>query len=174
MTPSPVRSSSFAAAARRGTRAFEAWANARRERFANDWERWMRGTIREKLDRDVTPADLQNHHLILFGDPGSNSLISQALPKLPVVWTRDGVDLGGHVPAANHAPALIALSPFSTYHYVVLNSGQTFGERDFVGTNALLFPKLGDWAVFRVGDGLDEVVRSGYFDEVWKVKQGGS
>jgi hypothetical protein len=147
----------------------EAWADARRERLVKDWERWMRGSVRAKLDKDVTPTDLEKNHLILFGDPGSNSLIARALPQLPLEWSREGVTLAGHVPAANHAPALIALSPFSRYHYVVLNSGHTFGERDFAGTNALLFPKLGDWAVVRVGDGLDHVLRSGYFDELWRV-----
>ncbi len=65
---------------------------------------------------------------------------------------------------------LVALSPFSPFHYVVLNSGHTFGEKDFTGTNAFLFPKVGDWAMFRVGDGLDDVLKSGYFDELWKIK----
>jgi dienelactone hydrolase len=147
-----------------------AWAEARLTRFVNDWERWMRGKVRVVSDSDVSAADLQNHHIVLFGDPGSNRLISEALPRLPIRWTRDDFQLGGHFPTANHAPALVALSPFSPFHYVVLNSGHTFGEKDFIGTNALLFPKVGDWAVFRVGDGLDDALKSGYFDELWKTE----
>ncbi len=83
----------------------QSWADARLARFAKDWERWMRGTVRVVSDAEVSAADLQNHHLILFGDPGSNRLISEALPKLPIRWTRDDIELGGHFPTANHAPA---------------------------------------------------------------------
>ena len=34
-----------------------------------------------------------------------------------------------------------------------LNRGLTMGEKEFKGTNALLFPRLGDYAVIRKSDG---------------------
>jgi hypothetical protein len=40
-----------------------------------------------KNDTEVTEADVRDKHLILFGDPGSNSWIAKALPHLPVSWT---------------------------------------------------------------------------------------
>jgi dienelactone hydrolase len=148
----------------------QAWSDARRDRFEKDWDRWMRGSVRVLKDTEVTAAELESRNLILFGDPGSNSVIAQVARQLPISWKRERFELGDHYPSTNHAPALIATSPFSRNHYVVINSGHTFGEKDFIGTNALLFPKLGDWAVFRVGDGLDDVVKSGFFDEMWKLK----
>jgi hypothetical protein len=48
---------------------------------------------------------------------------------------------------------------------VVLNSGHTFGEKEFRGTNALLFPRLGDYAVVGT-DGATTV--SGLFGENWR------
>lgn len=42
-----------------------------------------------KNDTDVTDADILRCNLILFGDPGSNSLIARVLPKMPVHWTTD-------------------------------------------------------------------------------------
>jgi hypothetical protein len=52
----------------------------------------------------------------------------------------------------------------------VINSGHTFEALAFAGTNALLYPRLGDFAVLRVGDRGDEVRVSEFFDEHWKLK----
>ena len=54
----------------------------------------------------------------------------------------------------------------------MINSGHTFHERHFRGTNALLFPRLGDWALLRVaglrpGFAEEAVVAAGFFDEEW-------
>ena len=46
------------------------------------------------------------------------------------------------------------------------NSGHTFGEKEFRGTNALLFPRLGDYAVV-APDGA--VAVSGFFNENWQL-----
>jgi hypothetical protein len=66
------------------------------------------------------------------------------------------------------------LSPITSKRYVVLNSGHTFHEAEFKGTNALLFPHLGDYAVVRpIPTAKDpaafEVMKSGIFDETWKI-----
>jgi dienelactone hydrolase len=152
--------------------AVQAWADARLERFAADWDRWMRGELPIKDDTEVTADDFKKYHLIVFGDPGSNRLIGQLLPRLPVSWTRDRVGFAEPKGAADHAPALIVPNPVSLTRYLVINSGHTFGADAFRGTNALLFPRLGDYALFRVAeDGEGAVVSSGFFDEGWKVKE---
>jgi hypothetical protein len=76
--------------------------------------------------------------------------------------------------AWEHVPVLIHPSPLSPLHYVVLNTGHTFHAEDFKGTNALLYPRLGDYALLKLrGDGKDplavEVVDAGVFDEFWKM-----
>jgi hypothetical protein len=58
-------------------------------------------------------------------------------------------------------------NPADPDHYVVLNTGLTMGEKEFKGTNALLFPRLGDYAVIRKSDGA--VVLAGFFDEQWRL-----
>jgi hypothetical protein len=149
----------------------KAWSDARLERFADEWRTYLRGEIRIKDDVDVTPEDIQRYHLVLFGDPGSNVLIERVLPELSVRWTKIEVAFGdapGHA-AADHVPALIAASPLNPLRYVVLNSGHTFGAEEFEGTNALLYPRLGDFAVLRVKNRGEEAVESGYFDEGWKL-----
>ena len=155
------------------------WAAASLRRFQYEWARYMRGELPVKNDTDVTEADVHDKHLILFGDPGSNSWIAKALPKLPVTWTRNEVRFGeGVYGAKDHSPVFICASPLAEGRYIVINSGHTFHEKEFAAFNYLLFPRLGDWAVMKTVPGADhwqpsspalpeEVVRAGYFDERW-------
>jgi len=146
-----------------------AWADARLDRFAADWSRFLRGEVRIKNDGEVTSQDIEENHLVLFGDPGSNRLIARVLPGLPIQWTPERIKLGEEFPASGHAPVLIAANPLNGLRYVVINSGQTFGAKEFAGSNALLYPHLGDHAVIKIG-AVDEVKAGGYFDERWKAR----
>jgi lysophospholipase L1-like esterase/pimeloyl-ACP methyl ester carboxylesterase len=155
--------------------AVQAWADATLKRFADEWARYFRGDLAVKNDKDVTDVDVMRFNLILFGDPGSNSLIARVLPKLPITWTRDQVVVDGRMySAASYAPVLVQPNrlPDGAGNYVVLNSGHTFHEKELSTLNYLLFPRLGDWAVMKVGDpsadvSKEEPVRAGFFDERW-------
>ena len=129
----------------------------------------------------MTPEDLAGRHLILFGDPGSNGLLAQAMPGLPLRWTKDKIAWNGkesrEYAAGETVPVMIYPSPFSPDHYVVVNSGHTFHAEDFKGTNALLYPRLGDYAVLKLkGDKDDplavDVEEAGIFDEAWRRGEG--
>lgn len=146
----------------------QAWAEARLKTFADDWERWMRGNLPIKDDTAVTEEDVKTHNLILFGDPGSNSWIKTLAPALGLTWTPTELKLRGKTyPAADHAPALIQVNPRNPLRYVVINSGTSFGEKEYKGTNALLYPHAADYGVFRMG--VDETrVTEGFYDETWK------
>jgi hypothetical protein len=147
-------------------------------RFAEEWHHYFRGALPVKDDIDVTNEDIQTRNLILFGDPGSNSLISKCLPHLPLDWTKNELQLGGEtLSSAKHVPALIAPNPLdeSDTRYVVLNSGHTFRESELAKLNYLLFPRWGDYAVIKLDLSRpatepleDSVVRAGYFDESWQ------
>ena len=155
----------------------ERYAHDNLKRFQAEWHRFMRGELPIKNDTDVTDDDLASRHLILFGDPSSNSLIAQVLDGLPLKWTREAITLGDRrVDAEGHVPVLIYPSPLNTRRYVVLNSGHTFHAADFLGTNALLYPRLGDHALLKLAptdkDPLAvEVVQAGLFDDFWGVQK---
>jgi hypothetical protein len=166
----------------RGTRkawnpAVQSWADANLKRFAYEWHRYFRSELPVKDDTAVTAEDIKRCNLILFGDPGSNTLIARVLPKLPITWTEKELRFGKDTyTAADHAPVLIQPNPLASGRYVVLNSGHTFREKELALLNYLLFPRLGDWAVLKVGakapanpsDSLDEeAMRTGFFDERW-------
>jgi dienelactone hydrolase len=151
------------------------FADEELNRFATEWDRFMRGELPIKDDVDVNSEDLATHHLILFGDPSSNSLIAQVLDGLPLQWDKETIKLGGQtVKAADHLPVLIYPSPLNANRYVVLNSGHTFHAADFLGTNARLFPRLGDYAILQPTPTKDDplaakVMTVGLFDDSWRV-----
>ncbi len=161
--------------------AVNSWAEANLKRFAYEWSRYFRGELPVKDDTAVTPDDVRRCNLILFGDPGSNLWIRRVLPRLPIRWTREECAIGAmRVGAADHAAVLIQPSPLAAGRYVVLNSGHTFHEQELSTLNYLLFPRLGDWAVIKVGDKVpadpagslgDAVVRTGFFDERWSIPE---
>jgi dienelactone hydrolase len=145
------------------------------KRFQQEWNKYFRGDAQIKDDVDVNNEDIATRHLILFGDPASNSLIAQVIDSLPIGWTRESIRLAGKTyAAADHVPVMIYPSPLNSARYVVLNSGHTFHASEFQGTNAQLYPRLGDYAILRPAptakDALNvEVVTAGLFDDYWKV-----
>lgn len=157
--------------------ATEAYAHANLERFRNEWSKYFRGELVVKDDVQVDALDIATRHLILFGDPSSNSLIGQVLDALPLTWTKDKIVWNGkEYSAGEHVPVLIYPSPLSTRHYIVLNSGHTFHAADFQGSNALLYPRLGDYAILKLpNDEKDplavKVEGAGLFDDFWHLSK---
>jgi len=145
-----------------------AWASRTLDDFTREFAKYFRGDVRVIDDRDVTEGDISARNLILFGDPGSNSFLARIIGKLPLRWTSDTVSLGGKkFAAAESVPALIYPNPLNPSRYIVINSGHTFHEADLKGTNALLYPRLGDYAVIRASDGA--VMTAGLFDDQWQL-----
>jgi len=166
----------------------QAWSMGVLQRFAAEWHQYFRGDLPIVDDVDVTPAQMARQHLVLFGDPGSNQLLAKVLPGLPLGWTADELSMAGEkYPAGSHAPALIHINPLVERgdRYVVVNSGHTFHATELGSLNYLLFPRLGDWSVMRVGrspevpagatpvrgDLWEQGVLSGYFDEQWEFPE---
>ena len=66
-------------------------------------------------------------------------------PKLPITWTETSLIVNGvEYDPKTHVPVLIYPNPQNPMKYVVINSGHTLHDAEFIGTNALLFPRLGD------------------------------
>ncbi|MEO7143190.1 MAG: hypothetical protein ABI165_06755, partial [Bryobacteraceae bacterium] len=141
------------------------------EQFESNYAKYFRGDIRVKDARAVTAVDIASSNLILFGDPSSNRLIARIAAKLPIQWKGSQIVAGGHTySATDHMPVLIYPNPLNPKRYVVINSGHTFGEADLLGTNALLYPRLGDYAVIDVTKPADaDVSEAGLFDGDWNL-----
>src|SRR5262249_33745649 len=143
--------------------AHAAWAGWTLERFAAEFDKWMRGKVLVVNDTDVTSEMMFEKNLILFGDPGSNAVLAKISERLPVRWTKSAIEVTGQkYDPATHGVSLIYPNPLAPRKYVVVNSGHTFHAADFENSNAWLFPRLGDIAVQKY----EKLESGGYKEEV--------
>jgi len=153
-----------------------AWVAAELAHFTNEWRHHFRGDARIKDDVAVTDADIDANHLILWGDGESNALLGKIKDKLPFTWDAKTITAGRKTFEANHhVPLLIYPNPLNPNRYVVLNSGFTFREYDYLN-NARQVPKLPDWAVVDVNTPPSsrwpgKVVEAGFFGERWELTE---
>ncbi len=153
--------------------AIQDWVDGELQHFLRRWPALFRGDLRVKQDVDVTVEDVQKYHLIVWGDPDSNSLLKDlASVPGPIHWTPTEVIVGEQrFSAEHHVPTLIY--PLGD-RYVVLNSGPTFRD-GHDRTNSLQNPKLPDWAIIDVRQPPNDltpgkIVAADFFDERWQLK----
>jgi hypothetical protein len=153
-----------------------AWVRAEQERAIREWRRQFRGEARVVKDTEVTADEMAWANLVLWGDPASNEVLRKIAAQLPLQWSAEGIKLGSQsYSAESHVPALICPNPLNPKHYVVVNSGVTFREYDYLN-NARQVAKLPDYAVFDLSVPPNaryagKVVSAGFFDENWKLKE---
>jgi len=101
-------------------------------------------------------------------------VLAKIADKLPIRWDGQGVRVGKQTYAGDrHVPVLIYPNPLNPKKYVVLNSGFTYREYDYLN-NARQVPKLPDYAVVdtrvpasaRAPGG---IVTAGFFGERWEL-----
>ncbi|MFM7844151.1 MAG: prolyl oligopeptidase family serine peptidase [Planctomycetota bacterium] len=154
------------------------WSDAELTRAVEQWRRHFRGDARVKEDRQIAAADIEQHNLVLWGDPSSNEVLAKIADRLPIRWERDAIVVNGKsYPSDRHALIAIFPNPLNPKKYVVLNSGFTFREYTHLN-NARQIPVLPDWAVVDLSTPPGtiwpgKIVDAGFFDEQWQVKAGG-
>lgn len=152
-----------------------AWVQAELARAVTQWRQQYRGDVQIKDDTAITEADMQRSHLILWGDPSSNAVLKKLAAKLPIAWTSTELKVKQQAyPSAHHVPILIYPNPLAAGKYVVLNSGFTFREYDYLN-NARQTPKLPDWSIINIDTPPNsrtpgQIVAADFFDEAWQVK----
>lgn len=153
-----------------------AWATNEMAHAIDHWRRQYRGDVRIKDDTAITDADLAANHVVVWGDPQSNALLGRLASKLGVRWDVQGV----HTPEADYPPDRFAAvevypNPLNPGRYVVVNSGFTFREYDYLN-NARQTPKLPDWAVVDITKPVTArapggLAAAGFFGEAWEWKR---
>ncbi|MEY2394915.1 MAG: hypothetical protein QOF94_1260, partial [Acidobacteriaceae bacterium] len=150
------------------------WVAGEMSHALTHWRTQFRAELQPKDDADVTDADIASSNLVLWGDPSSNAILAKIAGKLPMQWTAKSVTLGDRSFAADHhVPVLIFPNPLNPKKYVVINSGFTFREYDYLN-NARQVPKLPDWAILDVSQPPTSrtsagIVEAGFFDERWQL-----
>ncbi|MEZ5300050.1 MAG: hypothetical protein R3F11_05190 [Verrucomicrobiales bacterium] len=150
------------------------WVEFELAHFKDRWRALFRGDAPSKKADAVTKTDLQDHNLILWGDPRSNPAIAKILPDLPIEWGSEIKAAGKSYAAAHHVPILIFPNPLNPERYIVINSGPTFRE-GHDGTNSQQNPKLPDWAIIDLTEppsatAPGKIVAADFFGETWDWK----
>jgi pimeloyl-ACP methyl ester carboxylesterase len=151
------------------------WIDAEFEHAVTHWRQQMRGDVRVRTDAEITREELQQYHLVLWGDPSSNSILKALHPRLPIHWQGNQLSVGDTAfEAAHHLPLMIYPNPLNPGKYVVLNSSFTYREYDYLN-NARQTPKLPDWAIVDVRTPANsrwpgKIVAADFFDERWQLK----
>ncbi|MCA9051591.1 MAG: hypothetical protein KDA89_22790, partial [Planctomycetaceae bacterium] len=151
------------------------WVQFTLKRFQNEFDKWMRATVPAVSDAELTDSQIAEHNLILFGDPRSNAVLKRILPELPITWEDGVITVSDRRYAMDdHGLSMIFPNPLNRRRYVVINSGHTFHEKDFLASNAWLFPRLGDIAVQKFSGNADgsfteETVRADNFNSGWQL-----
>lgn len=150
------------------------WVKTEMAHAIEHWRRQFRGDARVKDDAAIDERDIADNNLVLWGDPHSNLLLGRIADKLPIRWDDRAVHVGEKTyPAGSHVPVLIYPNPLNPKRYVVLNSGFTFREADYLN-NARQTPKLPDWAVVDVTipaspQAPGGIADAGFFGENWEL-----
>ena len=150
------------------------WVNAELAHFVTHWRSQFRGEITVRDDTSVTDQEMSEANLILWGDPASNKIIGKILKDLPLKWTSKALEIGpSRFDSSSHVPALIYPNPLDQNRYVVLNSGFTYREYDYLN-NARQVAKLPDWALIDTSvkptsKAPGGIAAAGFFGEHWNV-----
>ncbi len=151
------------------------WARSELAHAVEHWRRHFRGDAQVKDDTAVTAEDIAEANLVLFGDPTSNQVLAKIAAQLPIQWGEKEIVAGERrFDAAHHAVAMIFPNPLNPQRYVVLNSGFTFREYDYLN-NARQVPKLPDWAVLDLRTPVSslapgKIVDADFFGEHWELR----
>jgi poly(3-hydroxybutyrate) depolymerase len=152
-----------------------AWFKSEQQHAIDHWRKQFRGETRVVQDSAITDSEIAKNNLVLFGDPQSNAILAKIADKLPIKWTKDEIKVGDKsFPADSHVPVLIFPNPLNPDRYVVLNSGFTFREYDYLN-NARQVAKLPDYAIVDISKPITsrapgEIATAGFFNEHWELK----
>jgi pimeloyl-ACP methyl ester carboxylesterase len=151
----------------------DAWVKKEMGHAIEHWRKQFRGEVVQKDDTAVSADDEKTANLILWGDPSGNKYLAKIVDKLPIGWSADAVRTGDKKYGSDqYVPVLISPNPRASHKYVVLNSGFTFREYDYLN-NARQVPKLPDWALLDLNQPTTftapaGIADAGFFTEQWK------
>jgi hypothetical protein len=152
------------------------WIDSEMAHAVDHWRKQFRGELKPIDDTQVDEKHIANMNLVLWGDPQSNKVLAKIADKLPISWQANVVLLHKQeYDARSHVPVLIYPNPLNPNKYVVLNSGFTFREYDYLN-NARQIPRLPDWAVLDINQPRTSqrpagIAAAGFFGEKWELPE---
>jgi pimeloyl-ACP methyl ester carboxylesterase len=153
------------------------WIASEMDHAQVHWRKQFRGELKPIDDTHVDDELLAGANLILWGDPHSNKVLAKIAARLPISWDeKAGILVGKQsFDTGHHVPVLIYPNPLNPRKYVVLNSGFSFREYDYLN-NARQIPRLPDWAILDINQPRTSqrpagIAAAGFFGERWELAE---
>jgi hypothetical protein len=165
-----------------GTISPNSFENGVIEKVAQDvvdrWKLLRNRIVPLKKDVDVTEADIQKYHLILYGNERSNKIIKQIGPEMPIRFTEDAIIVGDRsYKDYNYGAIFVHPNPLNPAKYVLIYGALSYhGFPDINAVKAsetdyVIFNEMSKMTISNVNA---KPVEAGYFDKSdpshWKVK----
>jgi acetyl esterase/lipase len=141
------------------------------EKWADEWDRFADGRPPVLLDSQVTDEVVRRRSLILFGAPETNSLLARLHERLPLKIGRQRFEVAGRTYEGPDLGLVLCYpNPLNPERYVVIYSGQLYGEKCGINHKHDLLP---DFIVFTTRnfsyDDTNEHEVAGFFDLNWRL-----
>jgi hypothetical protein len=146
------------------------------QKGAKGWPLWLWTVDQEVVaDRDLTPDQRQNAHLVLYGTPGDNSLLDEIAGQLPIKVEGDALVAGDkRFQGKGLGTRFIYPNPKNPERYVIVQTAPTLdGVRrghhlpDFV-PDYVIYDAKTTGARARLVPAKAPLAR-GYFDARWRL-----
>jgi pimeloyl-ACP methyl ester carboxylesterase len=120
-----------------------------------------------KPDTGVSEEDIQNSHLVLFGEPENNTLLARINDKAPV-RIKEGIIIAGkdRFPASEAAFKCVFPNPLNPGRLVLWNYAD-----EWIYDRRANLRQLPDYFIYRRGSEkpfTTELLKAGFFDSNWK------
>jgi len=140
-------------------------------RAATEWQQYADGFPLVRADAEVTPEEVKQRNLILYGDERTNSLIARMRDKLPFVLKNGTVRIGEHTYLYEKEGLGFMLcypNPLAPDRLAVICAGRFWGDALPINHKFDLLP---DFIVYTGEPMYDQTNRfrcAGFFDLQWK------
>ncbi len=146
------------------------------------WQIWASGHCRVQADSAVTPEDIENFNLILYGNAGSNEIVARINDDLPVRFDGRAVVAGAErFEGEDVALQMIYANPLNPARYALINGGGTHKGTANIHKTGLdvaleeFFPCSAgyDYVIFDdtfLGKTEDRYLQAGHFDGLWQLQ----
>jgi len=156
-----------------GSEEQDADLQAKAQRWAEEWEAFADGWPRLTTDQQLTREEIEEHNLVLFGRPQTNTVIAEIASHLPLRIGDHRYQVGDRIYQGPHLGlAMCYPNPFAANRYVVIFAGEFWGEHLSINHKFDLLP---DYLIYDTSrqeyDGTDQHLCAGFFDNHWQLDE---
>lgn len=156
-----------------GTEAQSQALRAQAEAWAEQWYDFCEARPPLLTDTTVSKEQLEDHNLILFGTPRTNSLLGRVAGALPLKIGDHRYQVGDRIyQGPTLGLALVYPNPLAPRRLVVVFSGETWGRRLSINHK---FDQLPDYIVYDTAaqeyDDTDQHLCAGLFNASWQLDE---